>query len=200
LNQLSLPEGLPAPRGRGNLHQLATAGGLRMVVSFHESREYIDMVAGLIRIPRAPSWLLGAFGSEGGAVPLIDIEAWALQIQPRPWAAPREQAGGTLAGSRSNLHGAGHLHALRMNDGNDAWAVRLSHSPSVVDLQDAQAVDVDFNLPLAVSAANGGLMPHASRALFFADKTVALQLRWASLAHAIRQELSGTSAAEERKK
>ena len=200
MNAAPAPVAEPAYRSRGKLHQLASAGGVRLVVGFEESREYIDVVAGLTRIPRAPSWLLGVFGSDGGAVPLVDIEAWALQVQPQPWQAPREQAASARPGSQQNTGAAGQLHALRMNDGTDAWAIRLSHSPSVVDLQDAQAKEVDFNLPLGVSAANGALMPHATQAWFLADKTVALQLRWASLAQAIRQELSGISAAEERKK
>lgn len=195
------PEALPAYRARGTLHQLASAGGVRLLVGFHESREYIDVVTGLTRIPRAPSWLLGVFGSDSGAVPLVDIEAWALHVQPQPWQAPREQqTAGALAGASHSTGTTDQLHALRMNDGADAWAIRLSHSPSVVDLRDAQEKDVDFNLPLGVSAANGGLMSYATQAWFLADKTVALQLRWESLAQAIRKELSGISAAEERKK
>lgn len=79
------PATLPKSKGGGDLRQLVAAGYMRFIIGFDESREYIDSVASLTRIPRSPGWLLGAFSSDSSAVPLVDVSAWAHQTEPTGW-------------------------------------------------------------------------------------------------------------------
>ena len=178
---------------------------MRFIIGFDESREYIDAVASLTRIPRSPGWLLGAFSADGNAVPLVDISAWAHQTEPTRWRPP-----GLLAGSRFEARearegrhrgspSAGTLRALRMGDGASAWAIRVTEAPAVVSLAQDQSRPVSSTLPLAVSSVNGHLMPHASAAWLLPDNMIALQIRWAALAEVLRQELAGITTAERRK-
>lgn len=187
----SIP-GVAAPRG--DLRQLVAVGSMRFVVGFDESREYIDTVTSLTRIPRSPSWLLGVFASDGAAVPLVDLEAWAHGRHPVPWRktdAPA-RSGGSLAGT-AGAHGTGGLKALRMADDANAWALRVNQAPSVLAFAHLQSQIISHRLPLTVSANHGHLMPMATAAWFLPDDLIALQMRWASLASALRKALSGIS-------
>jgi CheW-like domain len=164
---------------------------MRFVVGFDESRQYLDSVGTLTRIPRSPPWLLGAFNSDGAPVPLVDMEAWAHRAGPTPWrlaANPlesRQQAAQPWASSASSLR------ALRMGDGADAWAIRVTQAPAVIAVESGQSRAISNQLPLSVSATNGRLMPHAAFAWFLAEAAIALQVHWSQVADAIRQELSG---------
>lgn len=187
---------------------------MRFIIGFDESREYIDAVASLTRIPRSPGWLLGAFSADGNAVPLVDISSWAQQTEPTRWRPPGQPAGSRHQGhqghqgheGREGVEGrhpgsssAGTLRALRMGDGASAWAIRVTKAPAVVSLAPDQSRPVSSSLPLAVSSVNGHLMPHASAAWLLPDNVIALQVRWAALAAVLRQELAGITTAERRK-
>ena len=67
--------GQSAEGARAELHQLARTDGLSFALRFDESSEYVDVVEGLIRVPRSPRWLTGLFLNDGVAVPLIDLTA-----------------------------------------------------------------------------------------------------------------------------
>lgn len=165
----------PAPEADSrDLHQLVTAGSLRFVIGFAQAREYTADLAALVRIPRAPAWLAGLYSADGVATPLVDIAHWAART------------GVAAAPARSNRH-----NALRLADGTDSWAIRLTQAPVVVDLATVRREPVCDDLPLRVSATFGGVMPFATHACTMGDHTVALQLDWAALAQALRQELSG---------
>jgi CheW-like domain len=167
---------------RGEMRQLALAGKMRFILSFNETREYVDALH-VTRVPRSPPWLLGVFGSDGLAVPLVDIEAWAQN------AAPVASSSNALGGAAKPRH-----HALRMGDGLAAWAISLSQAPSVVDLGQAQSQEVSTRLPMSVSSANGRLMAHAAQIWTLADGAMVAQIRWPEVAQTLRQELSGLSA------
>jgi CheW-like domain len=174
------------------LRQLVSAGSLRLVLEFADSREYVDQITAVTRIPGAPPWLLGIFSSEGAAVPLVDIAAWAQRSSPEPWTAsqatlalPGLPQGGTKGG----------LRALRFNDGARAWAIRVSQAPSVFDPNAATMQPISTRLPLAVSSVNGNLMPHAECAWWLDRHSVALQVRWPEVYEVLLQELSGAGAA-----
>ena len=172
---------LPAPPGDArDLHQLVTAANLRFVIGFAQAREYTADLAAIVRIPRSPAWLSGMYSADGVATPLVDIAHWAARTGPG--AAPAQ--------ARSNRH-----NALRLADGTDSWAIRLTQPPVVVDLAAARRESVSDNLPLRVSATFGAVMPFATHACTLADGTVALQLDWPALALALRQELSGMGTA-----
>ena len=194
-----LPASLPDTTPRGDLRQLVAAGYMRFIVGFDESREYIDSVASLTRIPRSPGWLLGAFSSDGNAVPLVDVSAWAHQTEPTAWRPPGQARSDRLEGRHPGAPSAGTLRALRMGDGANAWAIRVTEAPSVVSLSPAQSRDISPALPLTVSSVNGHLMPHAAAAWLLAGNVIALQVRWAAFAEVLRQELAGTPTAERRK-
>jgi chemotaxis signal transduction protein len=189
----------PAARAGTELRQLVVAGAMRFVIGFDESREYIDSLASLTRIPRSPVWLLGAFNADGNAVPLVDISAWAHQVQPVGWRSQGQLSGGHFEGPQSGGASIGLLRALRMGDGPDAWAIRVTEAPSVISLSQDQSRAISSALPLAVSSANGHLMPHTSTAWLLPDDVIALQIRWAALAEALRQELAGVTSVERRK-
>ena len=172
---------------------------MRFIVGFDESREYIDAVASLTRIPRSPGWLLGAFSADGNAVPLVDLSAWAHQTEPTGWRPPGQARGSRLEGRHLGSPSAGTLRALRMGDGASAWAIRVTEAPSVISLSPGQSRVISPALPLTVSSVNGHLMPHASAAWLLAGNVIALQIRWAALAEVLRQELAGISTAERRK-
>lgn len=175
---------------------------MRFIIGFDESREYIDSVASLTRIPRSPGWLLGAFSADGNAVPLVDISAWAHQTEPTGWRPSGHLAGGRFEGREGRHPGppsAGALRALRMGDGASAWAIRVTEAPAVISLAQDQSRAISSTLPLSVSSVNGHLMPHASAAWMLAGNLIALQVRWAALADVLRQELAGISTAERRK-
>lgn len=110
-----------------------------------------------------------------------------------PWQLPIDAGGALSATYQSNSTGLAPLRALRLGDGASTWAIRLSHSPSVVDMRSGTAKPVDNHLPLAVSSANGRLMAHAELAWFLGDGTTALQVRWGALAQTLKTELSGVS-------
>ncbi len=163
----------PAPAADArDLHQLVTAGDLHFVIGFAQAREYTADLAAILRIPRAPAWLAGMYSADGVATPLVDITQWAARTGP--------------VQSRSHRH-----NALRLADGTDSWAIRLTKAPVVVDLATARRESVSDDLPLRVSATFGGVMPFATHACTLGDGTVALQLDWLALALALRQELSG---------
>lgn len=186
----------------GDLRQLVAAGDMRFIIGFDESREYIDAVASLTRIPRSPGWLLGAFSSDGNAVPLVDISAWAHQTEPTRWRPPGHLAGSRFEAREGRHPGspsAGALRALRMGDGASAWAIRVTEAPAVVSLAQEQSRAISSTLPLSVSSVNGHLMPHAAAAWLLPADVIALQVRWAALASVLRQELAGISTAERRK-
>jgi hypothetical protein len=167
----------PAPEADSrDLHQLVTAGNLRFVIGFAQAREYTADMAVLVRIPRAPAWLAGMYSADGIATPLVDIAHWA--------ARTAEAAG--PAQVRINRH-----NALRLADGTDSWAIRLTQAPVVVDLASVRREPVCDDLPLRVSATFGAVMPFATHACTLGDGTVALQMDWPALALALRQELSG---------
>lgn len=171
----------PAPPGDArDLHQLVTAGDLRFVIGFDQAREYTADLAVLVRIPRAPAWLAGMYSSDGIATPLVDIAHWA--------ARTAEAAGPAQA--RINRH-----NALRLADGTDSWAIRLTQAPVVVDLATVRREPVCDDLPLRVSATFGAVMPFATHACTLGDHSVALQVDWPALARALRQELSGMGTA-----
>lgn len=196
----TLPADPIAPVGtRPELRQLVSAGPMRFVVGFDESRQYLDGIATLTRIPRSPPWLLGAFGADGAAVPLIDIEAWAQHADPAPWRLSRNTFETSDQIRQPWLASAASLRALRMDDGPGAWAIRVTQAPAVISLEPSQAHTISSNLPLGVSATHGRLMPHASVAWVLADQGIALQVRWSLVADALRQELSGISSSERRK-
>jgi chemotaxis signal transduction protein len=161
---------MPTPV-RAESRQLAVAGQLRLVFSFAETREYVDDLV-LTRVPRSPPWLLGVFGSNGVAVPLIDLDAWAHNTLPQPQTRHR---------------------ALRMGDGSSAWAIALDASPSVVALQPSNSLPFSTQLPFSVSSMNGHLMPHVSRVWKLQDGFAA-QVNWSELLLALKQELSGALA------
>ncbi len=193
---------LSEAKAPGDLRQLVAAGSMRFIIGFDESREYVDAVASLTRIPRSPSWLLGAFSADGNAVPLVDIYAWAHQTEPTRWKPPGHLAGSRFEAREGHHPGspsAGTLRALRMGDGASAWAIRVTEAPAVISLAQNQSRAISSTLPLAVSSVNGHLMPHAMAAWFLAGDVVALQIRWAALADVLRQELAGISTAERRK-
>ena len=205
---MALPLAVPEATTQGDLRQLVAAGDMRFIIGFDESREYIDAVASLTRIPRSPGWLLGAFSADGNAVPLVDISSWAHQTEPARWRPPGQPAGSRYEGrdlreGRAGRHpgspSAGTLRALRMGDGASAWAIRVAEAPAVVSLAQDQSRPVSSTLPLAVSSVNGHLMPHASAAWLLPDNMIALQIRWAALAEVLRQELAGITTAERRK-
>ena len=167
----------PAPAADArDLHQLVTAGNLRFVIGFGQAREYTADLAALVRMPRSPAWLTGLYSADGVATPLVDIAHWAARTGPA--AAPAQ--------ARSHRH-----NALRLADGTDSWAIRLTQAPVVVDLATARRESVSDHLPLRVSATFGAVMPFATHACTLGDGTVALQLDWPALALALRQELSG---------
>lgn len=171
---------LPQPDGHAReLHQLVTAGGLHFVLGFDQARDYTADLAALVRIPRSPEWLAGMYSADGIATPLVDIEHWAVHTQP---------------GDRRDFAGSSRCHALRLADGAQSWAIRLTKAPVVVDLAGIPREPVSNALPLRVSAAFGGVMPYATHACMLGDETVALQLDWPALAQALRQELSGMAA------
>jgi hypothetical protein len=161
-----------------DLHQLATAGNLRFVLGFSQAREYTAGLQALVRIPRSPAWLAGMYSADGVATPLVDIERWATRA-PAADSVP--------ANSKR-------YNALRLADGTDSWAIRLSQPPVVLDLATTRHEPVSNALPLHISAAFGAVMPFATHALTLADGAVALQLDWPALALALRQELSGMAA------
>jgi hypothetical protein len=182
------------PVARVPLQQLVSAGSLRMVMSFGDSREYVDQVTAITRLPGSPAWLLGVFGSEGNAVPLVDIAAWAQRRAPDPFTLVTEgwqQAGSTQMATGNAKNG---LRALRFGEGKGAWAIRVSSAPAVVDLTQATSRAMSNNLPLQVSSNNGALMPFASQVWFMSPDSVALQVRWPSVFEGLLQELSGASA------
>lgn len=201
----ALPATPAEAKTRGDLRQLVAAGTMRFIIGFDESREYIDAVASLTRIPRSPGWLLGAFSADGNAVPLVDISSWAHQTEPTRWRPPGQPAGSRYEGreGREGRHpgssSAGTLRALRMGDGASAWAIRVTEAPAVVSLAPDQSRAISSTLPLAVSSVNGHLMPHASAAWLLPANVIALQVRWAALAEVLRQELAGITTAERRK-
>ncbi len=175
---------------------------MRFIIGFDESREYIDAVASLTRIPRSPGWLLGAFSADGNAVPLVDISAWAHQTEPTRWRPPGQLAGNRFdvrEGRHPGSPSAGTLRALRMGDGTNAWAIRVTEAPTVISLAQDQSRAISSTLPLSVSSVNGHLMPHATTAWLLPSNVIALQVRWAALANVLRQELAGISTAERRK-
>ena len=200
----SVPPSVPLPvdvsaSPRGDLRQLVAAGSMRFIVGFGDSREYVDALTGLTRVPRSPNWLLGVFSSDGASVPLVDIAAWAHHARPADWkytdshgtshfAAVRA---GARAGSATNV--GRQLRALRFGMGANAWAIRVSEAPAVVALAASQATGISNRLPLSVSATNGRLMAHAETAWTLADNVAAIEVRWAELAQALRQELAGLS-------
>ena len=179
---------------RPELRQLVSAGPMRFVIGFDESRQYLDSIAALTRIPRSPPWLLGAFGSDGTAVPLIDIEAWAQHAEPAPWRLAHDTAQVSEQTRQPWLASAGSLRALRMGEGTSAWAIRVTRAPAVISLEPSQAHPISSHLPLGVSATHGRLMPHAASAWVLADQGIALQVRWSQVADAVRQELSGLAS------
>lgn len=189
-----LPGPVAAEGGRADLRQLVAAGSMRFVVGFEESRQYLDGVGALTRIPRSPPWLLGAFNSDGAAVPLVDMEAWAHRTLPAPWQLTRDSVENRRQAMLSRVSPASGLRALRMGDGTHAWAIRVTQAPAVIALEAGQSRAISNNLPLSVSAANGRLMPHAAFAWFLPDHAIALQVQWSQLADALRQELSGLAA------
>lgn len=160
-----------------DLHQLVVAGPLRLILGFDEAREYLEHQPLPTRIPRAPDWVLGVLGLGGWAVPVIDILAWAQRVPASPL--------GILPGTRTTA-----LKALRLREGVDAWALRLTQAPVVVNLAEAQPLAVDTALPLSVPATYGQLMPHAVRAWELPGQGLALQVRWSDVALALRQELA----------
>jgi hypothetical protein len=170
---------------------------MRLVMGFETSREYVDGIARLTRVPRAPSWLLGVFSSDGVPVPLVDIHAWARQVQPRPWLLPASTSAATghEASARGTAPGES-LRALRLGDGPQAWAIRVSEAPAVFGLDTAQASEVSLSLPLQVSSVNGRLMSHVTQIWSFPDAGRGVEVRWASVASALRQEMSGFVAKE----
>ncbi len=172
---------------------------MRFIIGFDESREYIDSVASLTRIPRSPGWLLGAFSSDGNAVPLVDISAWAHQTEPMGWLAHGQMPGSRFEGRHPGTPSTGPLRALRLGDGANAWAIRVTEAPAVISLAQNQSRTISPALPLLVSSVNGHLMPHAMAAWFLAGDVVASQVRWDALADVLRQELAGISTAERRK-
>lgn len=182
------------PAARVPLQQLVSAGSLRMVMSFGDSREYVDQVTAITRLPGAPAWMLGVFGSEGNAVPLVDLAAWAQRSAPEPFTLVTE---GSHHGTQSPLVTASAkkgLRALRFGEGKGAWAIRVSSAPGVVDLTKATSRPVSNNLPLQVSSNNGNLMAFASQVWFMSAESSALQVQWPSVFDALLQELSGASA------
>jgi CheW-like domain len=172
---------------------------MRFVVGFDESRQYVDSVASLTRIPRSPGWLLGAFTADGNAVPLVDVSAWAHQTEPAGWRSQGPLPGAGFDGYLSQAPSSEPLRALRMGDGPNAWAIRVSQAPSVVSLSQDQSRAISSRLPLAVSSVSGHLMPHASVAWFLPENVIALQIRWTALAEILRQELAGIATAGRRK-
>jgi hypothetical protein len=186
----------PAPTAaegaRADLRQLVAAGTMRFVIGFDESRQYLDSVGALTRIPRSPAWLLGAFNADGAAVPLVDMEAWAHRTAPAPWRLARDPAEHRRQAAQSpDSPASSGLRALRMGDSTGAWAIRVTQAPAVVSLEPGQSRAISNHLPLGVSDTNGRLMPHAAMAWLLADHAIALQIHWSQVAEAIRQELSG---------
>jgi hypothetical protein len=196
------PERLPAPPDaegvRADLRQLVAAGSMRFVVGFDESREYIDSVPSLTRIPRSPSWLLGAFSADGNAVPLVDISAWAHLTEPAGWRSHGQSTGGRFEKRNPGAPSSGPLRALRIGDGPSAWAIRVTEPPAVISLTPDQSIAISSTLPLAVSSINGHLMPHAIAAWLLPANVIALEVGWASLADVLRQELAGIATTEHR--
>jgi chemotaxis signal transduction protein len=160
-----------APRAESR--PLVVAGQLRLLLSYTESREYVDALV-LTKVPRSPPWLLGIFGANGVAVPLIDLDAWAHGTVPKP---------------------QNHYRALRLGDAGSAWAIALDAAPSVIDLSQASSQAVSNRLPMHISSSNGHLMPHVSHIWTLHDKRYAAQVRWAALAAALKQELAGAGLA-----
>ncbi len=184
----------PAPT-RGVMRQLVSAGDLRLVLGFDEAREYVDNVPGLTRVPGAPAWLLGLFPSEGTAVPLVDIAAWAQRTEPAHWTQARAGSARSFDAAHPATRSASALRALRFGEGEQAWAIRLSQAPAVLDLNDARHQPLSNDLPLRVSAINGALVHHAAQAWFLPGGAVALQIKWPQVAKALQNELSGLVAA-----
>ena len=164
-----------APPVQRDLHQLVSVGDMRLVLQFSDAREYADGVGALLPVPRAPNWLLGMYSADGVATPLVDIEAWALQLQGISAAA-----GGAFA-----------PRALRLADAADSWAIRVSQAPSVLDVATVRQEQVTNHLPLRVSATYGALMPYATAAVHLDDARIALRIDWTRLALHLKQELSG---------
>ncbi|OYU32336.1 MAG: hypothetical protein CFE39_03660 [Comamonadaceae bacterium PBBC2] len=145
------------------------AGRLRLIFSFAESREYMDELV-LAQVPRSPPWLLGVFGTNGLAVPLVDLDAWAHNTQPRKLARYR---------------------ALRLEDGMGAWAIALNAAPSVVALGQSRSQAVSTRLPISVASTNGHLMPHIASVWTLQDGSFASQVRWPAVFQSLKQDLSG---------
>ncbi len=192
---LSVETAAPVRSG-AELRQLVSAGAMRFVIGFNESRQYVDGIAALTRIPRSPPWLLGAFASDGSAVPLVDLEAWAQHAQPTAWRLSHNTFETRNQARQPWLAQASSLRALRMGDGPSAWAIRVTDAPAVVSLEPNQSHAISNRLPLGVSAINGRLMPHSAAAWVLADQTIALQINWLLVAEAVRRELSGISSSE----
>lgn len=163
-----------------DLHQVAVAGEMRFALRFSEAREYVAAVAGLVRIPRAPRWLLGLYSADGIATPLVDIEDWALRAHPRR----------TANGARTVTY-----NALRFADGKDSWAIRLEQAPTVLDLAGAKREPVTAQPHAGISAAYGGLLAHATE-LVHVDGGAVLRVDWPRLASHLKQELSGLDIQE----
>lgn len=175
--------------------QLVSAGSLRLVVGFDESRLYVDPVSQLTRVPRSPPWLLGVFALEGMAMPLVDLDAWAHRSQPDRWTVQTDPAEGMYVGKNQS---ATRLRALVFGDGNHAWAIRVAQAPAMVDLQLDAARKITLDLPLAVSSMHGRLMNFAGQAWPIDKVLTALQPNWNALAQAIRLELSSNADIEEK--
>ena len=175
--------GLPVAGQRGELRQLVTSGQIRLILGFDESRAYSDGFA-LTRVPRSPTWLLGLFGADGVAVPLIDLDAWAHNTAPEQPVSADNRSTGRIMMNR----------ALRLDDGSRAWAISLTQTPSVVDLANARSQEMSTRMPLSISSACGRLIAHVSKVWTLADNSQAVQVRWASVAQALRQDLSGLTA------
>lgn len=184
------PEQDPVPRAA--LRQLVAAGSLRLVLQFADTREYFDQIGALTRLPGAPAWLLGIFASDGMAVPLVDLAAWAQRSEPAPWTVSSDTAR-VIHESAPKAKEA--LRALRFGEGASAWAIRLSQAPSIFDPTRSAAQPVSSRLPLAVSSVNGRLMEHAEQAWSLGQNKVALQVRWQKVYAELLQELSGAGAA-----
>jgi len=173
--------GQSAKGARAELHQLARADGLSFALRFDESSEYVDVVEGLIRVPRSPRWLTGLFLNDGVAVPLIDLTAWA-----------RSDGGGAGAGATK-----GRRRALRFGAGLEAWAIQLTQVPSVVERSAVTPLAVPGQWPLSVVASCGRLLEHTESIWQLPDQTHALRVNWPLLNKALRADLSSISMATE---
>lgn len=190
-------QSLPPSRAVANrvTRQLVSAGSLRLIVGFDESRSYVDLVGQLTRVPRSPAWLLGVFGLEGVAIPLVDLDAWAHRSQPAPWTVPTDLAEGLYTGKAQS---ATRLRALVFAQASQTWAIRVSQAPAMVDLQLDAARQITLDLPLAISSMHGRLMSFAGLAWPVDKVLTALQPNWNALAQAIRLELSSNADIEEK--